>query len=135
MKIKLIDKKHFIWDIIRCKYIKLTPEEVVRQNYINYLLKDRKYLKVLMSVEYPFLFNGRKKRADLVIFKKEKPFIIVEFKANKVKLGEEVLDQIMIYNKVINASYISITNGIENIVLEKKNNHYKSIEELPLWKK
>lgn len=113
---KKIEGKLHIYDPIRKKYLVSAPEEVVRQLVIQYLVEDKKYNLNWMNVEKAFYVNERLKRFDLLIYDKAmKPYLLVEMKAPKIKVGEEVLEQISWYNLPIQAPYIMITNGINTL--------------------
>ena len=98
-KLKRIDGSEYIFDEVRKKYIKLTPEEWVRQNLVHYLNIYKKYPVSLMSLEHALVYNGMKKRADIVCFDTiGKPLVIVECKASSVKISQKVFEQIARYN-------------------------------------
>ena len=114
---KIIKKnnKNFIFDEIRKKYISLTPEEWVRQNFIKYLVKDKKYPQGLISVEMSFQLNRLAKRSDIVIFnRKAVPKMIVECKAPSVNINQKVIEQIIRYNITLKVDYLTITNGLKH---------------------
>ncbi|MEM9981527.1 MAG: type I restriction enzyme HsdR N-terminal domain-containing protein [Bacteroidota bacterium] len=101
-----------IYDIIRKKYVILTPEEWVRQQFVHWLLEVHRYPKALMRVETGLKYNQRQKRTDLVIYNREGiPFVLVECKSMKVTLNQQVCEQAAQYNTTLKAPYIIITNG------------------------
>ena len=102
-----------IFDAYRKKYVVLTPEEWVRQNFLNYLVKSNNYPSSLMGVEKELYLGELKKRCDIVIYNREsKPWMIVECKEMDVPLNMNVLEQIVRYNMALPVSYLVITNGI-----------------------
>ncbi len=106
------EDKH-IYDIIRNKFILLTPEEWVRQHVIHYLIKDLGYPRGLLKVESGVTYNTRTKRSDIVIYKNTgKPYILVECKAPSVKINQSTVEQVAMYNRVLNAEVIILTNGL-----------------------
>lgn len=126
------DKGKYIFDQLRYKYIKLTPEEMVRQEFIFYLVNEKKYPKYLMNLEHFFKVNGIIKRADLVVFDKEcKPFLLAEFKNSSIKITDKSIEQIMIYNTVLNAGILVITNGKNILIFKKNESSYIRLEKLP----
>src|SRR5690606_13010478 len=88
----------YIFCTIRKKWLLLTPEEWVRQNVVQFLIQEKKYSKSAINAEVIVSVNGMKKRADIILFQKEKPFIIVECKAPSVPISQETFDQIARYN-------------------------------------
>ena len=85
--IKLIEQRKYIFDFIRRKFVILTPEEWVRQNFLKYLVDEKKYPASLIAVEMEFKLNNLSKRSDAVVYNKlGKPFLIVECKASSVKI-------------------------------------------------
>jgi hypothetical protein len=102
-----------ILDTIRRKYVKLTPEEWVRQNFIQYLINEGKYPAGLLGVEVLWRLFKVKRRIDILVHDRSgKPVMIVECKAPDVKLDEKVFDQIVTYNIELRVPYIIVTNGI-----------------------
>lgn len=105
--------KERIFDPLRKKYVALTPEERVRQYFIQWLNRERNYPLQLMASEYQLQYNARKFRCDIVCFNRMlKPLLVVECKAPQVKLENVVLEQISRYNMVLGVECAVITNGI-----------------------
>ena len=114
-RIKNKENHPYIWDIVRKKYIKLTPEEWVRQHTIHYLHFVKNYPLPWMNVEKQFTINSLHKRADIVVFNRDlKPYIIVECKAPQVKITQRTFDQIARYNLSLDADYLMLTNGLQH---------------------
>jgi len=134
-KIKFEDNRKYIFDEIRRKYILLTPEEWVRQNFIKYLVNEKNYPQQLISIEMEFKINKLSKRTDIVVFNTSgKPNLIVECKSPAVKVNQKTFDQIARYNMNFNVDYLVVTNGISHYCckLESKNNKaYSFIKEIP----
>jgi hypothetical protein len=105
------DKK-FIFDEIRKKYLILSPEEWVRQNFVKYLVEYKKFPASLIVLEMPFTQNKQDKRSDIVLYNKQgKAIVLVECKAINVSLSQKVFDQAAGYNLLIKADFLIITNG------------------------
>lgn len=103
-----------VFDPIRQKQVKLTPEEWVRQNIIQHLLALG-YPKGLIAAEQPITFNGLKKRCDIVVYNRQaQPSLIVECKAPHVGITQKVFDQIAVYNLKLNVEYLIVTNGLQH---------------------
>ena len=101
-----------ILDPIRRRYVKLTPEEWVRQNFIQYLINKGKYPPGLLGIEVMFIFNTLKRRVDILVHNRSgQPVMIVECKAPEVALDEKVFEQIATYNMKYKVLYLVVTNG------------------------
>lgn len=118
-RIKLINGKKSIFDIIRKKFIVITPEEYVRQHLVHYLINYKKYPKSLISVEDGMKVNRMIKRSDVVVYSRDGDiFLAIECKSTKVKLTQKSMDQLSVYNQHYKARYLAITNGLEKHVCE-----------------
>lgn len=112
---RLQGTQQFIFDQIRKKYVILTPEEWVRQHFLNYLINHLGYPKSLIKVESGLSVNKMDKRTDILVYNKDvKPFLLVECKAAHVELDNKVFDQLSVYNCTLKAPYLVITNGIKH---------------------
>lgn len=109
--IKTTDGKELIFCAIRKKWMVLTPEEWVRQNLILFLIEVMHYPASLMAVEKQLLLGDLKKRFDLVVYKNELPFMLVECKEMNVPISQKTLDQVLRYNINLQAGFFIITNG------------------------
>ena len=134
---KIISKEnHYeIFDIIRKKYVKLTPEEWVRQNFIMYLIIEKKYSKTCFSVEKKVMYNNLLKRTDILVYKNKLPYLIVECKSPKISIDNNVLNQAITYNRFIQAKYLILTNGLIHYYckLDKKNNGVIYLKNMPKY--
>jgi hypothetical protein len=123
-----------VWDILQKKYVKLTPEEWVRQHTIHFLVHQKGYSKNLMQSEFTVTYNNMRKRCDIVIFNNQlKPIIIVECKAPKIKLSEDTFFQIAKYYATLQAPLLVLTNGIQHIyaVIGQNNKTIQYLSEMP----
>lgn len=123
-----------IFDPIRKKNLVFTPEELVRQLFVLYLIESKKYPKNRIAVEKAIQVNELNKRCDLIIYDhKLKPLIIVECKSPKVKLKDSTFRQAAIYNLSLRVPYLIITNGLETYVakIDFKHNNFCLIDEVP----
>jgi hypothetical protein len=108
--------KRVVFDILRKKYVVLTPEEWVRQHFVHLLIHQYNYPKSLIKVESGLSYNDLKKRSDIVVFYREgKVFMLVECKACTVTLKQSVLDQVTCYNATLKSKYIVVTNGLRHL--------------------
>jgi len=114
-KIKSNENKYAIFDIVRKKYVSLTPEEWVRQHFIHYLIEEKKYPISLIAIEKKITINKLTKRTDILVFNsKGLPHIIVECKAPSINITQNAFDQIARYNLKLNANYLLVTNGLKH---------------------
>lgn len=106
------DEGEQIYDPTRQKYVALTPEEWVRQYFIDYLVRDRGCPLGLIVVERQFNIGSKKYRADLVVHRKDgQAGLIVECKAPEIPISQDTFDQAARYNQNIRADYLAVTNG------------------------
>ncbi len=119
LTIRKEDGKVWIFDMIRKKYIVLTPEEWVRQHFIHYLIHERKYPKSLFRIEGSLTYNKLQKRSDIVVHDRDgKPWMLVECKAPNVKLTQKAFNQVAVYNMSIGARFVAVTNGMVQYCFE-----------------
>ena len=131
-KIKEENDREFIFDEVRKKWIMLTPEEWVRQNFLQYLVQIKKYPASLIAVEKEIKLGDLKKRFDVVVYDNNtKPWMIVECKEMNIELDRSVLDQVLRYNISLKVPYLIITNGRYCMALKLENNSMTEINALP----
>jgi hypothetical protein len=123
-----------IWDPLRKKMLKNTPEEWVRQNFIAFLTQELGYPAGRMVSEYKVEYNGMNKRCDIAVFnEKLKVDIIVECKAPHIALNEDTFYQIAKYTKVLQAPILILTNGLDHYCafVDAKQNEMRYLKEIP----
>jgi hypothetical protein len=130
-KIKRRQGKEIIFDECRKQWVNLSPEEWVRQNFLQYLMQVKKYPSSLIAVEREISLGELKKRFDIVIFKNSVPWMIVECKEMKVELSEAVIQQILNYNITLQVEYLVITNGSSTHALHLQEGRFEWLENLP----
>jgi len=132
-KIKNIDNKTYIFDIVRKKFFILNPEEWVRQHVICYLLEKEISMNHI-GIEKKVIVNKMNKRFDIVVYNRDGSVkLLVECKAPSVKIDQAVFDQTLIYNKSLNSQFMMITNGLIHFFfkIDYKTKKYKFIKEFP----
>lgn len=135
-KLKNSENKVFIFDVIRKKYIQLTPEEWVRQHWVHHFINQKGYPKSLISVEKQLLVNNLKKRTDIVIYNKlGNAHLIVECKAPSVKITQSVFDQIARYNLSLQAKYLVLSNGLNHLfaAFDSQTKSVSQIKDIPKY--
>ncbi|MGC6285143.1 MAG: type I restriction enzyme HsdR N-terminal domain-containing protein [Polaribacter sp.] len=114
-QLKSNENKTLIFDIIRKKYVVLTPEEWVRQHFVNYLISVKNYPVSLIAIEKQIQLHKVTKRFDILIFSNiGKPYILIECKAPNVQISQNTFDQIARYNSEIDAEFLIVTNGLDH---------------------
>lgn len=134
LKIKEEGGARYIFDSIRKKYLVLLPEEWVRQNFIQFLVRDKNYAASLIAIEKGLKLNELQKRADIVIYDKQaKPIVLIECKAPKVKINQEVFEQVARYNMVFKVPYLVVTNGLEHYCAKVnfETNSFEFLKDIP----
>ena len=112
-KIRKGEGRYEILDLIRRKYVALTPEEWVRQHFVHYLINERKYPKSLFRVESGLKYNQLQKRSDILIHDRQgMAWMLIECKSPNIKLTQKAFNQIAVYNMSIGAKYLAVTNGM-----------------------
>jgi type I site-specific restriction endonuclease len=135
-RIKITEGKSFIFDSLRKKYVRLTPEEWVRQNFVQFLIVEKKYSVSLMTVEALVKVNNNPQRADLVIFDRSgSPILVAEFKAPEVKISQQTFDQIVRYNMQLKVPFLIVSNGLEHYCcrINYDDNSYAFLAEIPYF--
>lgn len=134
--IQTIDGKKVVLDSLRRKYVRLTPEEWVRQNFVQYLIQELGFPKGRTAIETGFLFQGMQCRADVLVHDGQgNPLLMAECKAPGVKIDQSTFDQIGRYNTAVKASCLVVTNGISHYccVVDRKEKTTRFLNELPLY--
>lgn len=125
-----------IYDEFRRKWVKLTPEEWVRQNFLHYLTEHLNYPVGKIAVEFSVRYSRMIRRPDAVIYGESiQPLVIVECKAPDVNISTDVFMQALMYNKPLKANYFFLTNGLEHFVayINKKNGKIQYLEAIPMY--
>lgn len=130
-------KDNEILDKCRKKYVKLTPEEWVRQNIIEYLVHEKGFPRSLISVEKEIRVNRLRRRPDIVVYRNDlKPVLMVECKAPAIKITQEAFDQVVRYNISLQLEYLIVTNGMQHYCcqMDLENNNYTYLQSIPDYK-
>ena len=128
------DGKEFIFDELRKLWVRLTPEEWVRQNFIQYILQVKKYPSAYIAVERKIKLGELNKRFDLLVFDDgARPWMMIECKAMNIPLDKTVLWQALHYNLAVPVKYLVITNGESCHAYVKGSVDFEAIEVLPAY--
>lgn len=123
-----------IFDILRRKYVALTPEEWVRQHFIHYLVEHKNYPSSLLANEVPLQIGEKRMRADSVLYDNQlHPRMIIEYKAPNITLTQKVFDQITVYNLLLHVDYLIVSNGMTTYIckMDYEKQTYKFLEAIP----
>ena len=137
-KLKKINGEVHIFDLIRRKYLFLSPEEWVRQNFLNYLINHKQYPLSLMANEALIKLNNMSRRCDTVVYNNLlEPLVIIEYKRSDVKIDQSVFDQIVRYNSVLKVDYLIVSNGLQHFCCKMNydDQSYNFLEEIPNYGK
>ena len=132
------DGKLQIFDPLRKCHVALTPEEWVRQHFVNFLIESRGFPVALMANEVAITVNGMKRRCDTGVYDRQlQPRVIVEYKAPTVKITKEVFAQISRYNLTLKVDYLIVSNGLQHYCcrMDYPNNSYSFMQEIPEYTK
>ncbi|MBO5830612.1 MAG: type I restriction enzyme HsdR N-terminal domain-containing protein [Alistipes sp.] len=121
-----------IFDAVRGRWLVLTPEEWVRRHVVEYLRTECGFQPQLIVEEHPVNINGMAQRADIVVMGDDmRPLLVVECKEPNIKIGDEVLRQVVRYNSVLGCRYIALTNGLTTYCYEHDGEKYSPIKSFP----
>ena len=129
--------KPTIFDVLRRKYIALTPEEWVRQHFIHFMIEQKGYPLSLLANEVKLKIGEKKLRADSVLYSTElKPRMIIEYKAPHINITQKVFDQITVYNMLLHVDYLIVTNGLQHYCckMDYASKKYLFLTEIPDYK-
>lgn len=128
--------KRVIYDPLREQYVRLTPEEWVRQHFVQYLLQTLNVPPGLVAIEAAFEYQGQPRRADVIVHDRQgAPLLLVECKAPEVSIGQDAFDQCAQYNIVLAAPYLAVTNGQTHYAcaIDFEDRSYTFLDDLPSY--
>lgn len=126
--------KILVLDVLRRRYVRLTPEEMVRQFFINFLVTYKGYPKSLMANEVELKVGDKSIRCDSVLYSRDMvPRMIIEYKAPTIPLTEKVLHQIFSYNTQLSVPYLIMSNGNQHVCLrlDVETEQWEMLPEIP----
>jgi hypothetical protein len=128
------DGKDWLFDPIRKKWVVITPEEWVRQNFIQYLTKTLHYPATCIAVEKGLQLGEMQKRIDVMVYKNDQPWMLIECKEPNTQLSEKTMQQVLAYQASIPCSYIILTNGNHTLGFEiKQQGMVQEIDAMPAF--
>ena len=129
--------KQLILDMLRRKFVALTPEEYVRQHFIHVLTDYKDYPQALLANEVELTIGGKKLRCDSVLYSRDlKPRMIIEYKAPDIAITQKVFDQIFAYNTLLHADYLVVSNGMKHYCckIDYEARSYTFLKDIPSYK-
>ena len=127
-------QEEYIWDPLRKKSVRNTPEEAVRQWFISVLHEGMHVPEHMMGSEVSISHAGKQYRADIVVYgRSAQPLMVVECKRPEVQLDQAVVDQALRYNNELNVKYIAITNGAKTFMFERTADGWQFMQKAPMW--
>ncbi len=115
IKLSGTKERPLVLDVLRRKYVSLTPEEWVRQHFVHFLMEYKGYPMALLANEVALKIGNKPLRADSVLYGRDlRPRMIVEYKAPSVAITQQVFDQVMAYNLLLHVDYLVVSNGLQH---------------------
>ncbi len=134
LRLKGDASKPFVFDRLRRKYVALTPEEWVRQHFVNFLINHKGYPAELLANEVKLQMGHKVLRADTVLYGNDlRARMIIEYKAPHVAITEKVFHQITTYNLLLGVNYLVVSNGLEHYCCKvtDASGKYTFLEDIP----
>ncbi len=128
--------KKYIYDPLRRKNVAFTPEEWVRQHFVNFLITDKGYPKGRIANEVSINLNNTLKRCDTIVYDDFlDPLAIIEYKAPEVNISEKVFEQIIQYNSAMHVPYLIVSNGLFHYCchISYETLDYQFLKDIPMY--
>jgi len=126
--------RQMIFDFLRRKYVALSPEEWVRQHFTHFLIEHKGYPKGLLANEIELHIGDKRLRCDTLLYNKEmQPRMIIEYKAPHIKIQQKTFDQIVVYNLLLHADFLVVTNGLQHYCcqMDYERHTYRFLTDIP----
>lgn len=134
MKTRMVNDREQVFCAWRRRFVRMTPEEWVRQQVLESLETRYHYPHSLIAVEVPIEVGKLQKRCDAIVYNLQmQPLMLLEFKAETVPLTQKVLDQAAVYNRTLHVPYLLLSNGAQSIVAHVLSDRYEYLNQIPLW--
>jgi len=134
LKIKKQHGKDYVFDRLRKQFVRLTPEEFVRQQFVSFLIEHKGYPSGLLANEVTIALGNVKKRCDTILYDNHlRPRMIIEYKSPSIVISQKTFDQIAGYNMALQVPWITVTNGIQHFCcrVDYEKNEYIFKNEIP----
>lgn len=121
-----------VFDVIRKKFVDLTPEEWVRQHLVHFLINEKQVSPSIIAIEKQFLLNNTKRRFDVLVYTSDlKPLIIVECKAPEVEINQSTVNQALRYNLELKVPFVFLSNGLQHIFMDLRGENPIILKNIP----
>ena len=133
-QLRRTDDKTYIYDTLRRRYVALTPEEWVRQHFVHFMVQHLGYPAALMANEVELRCGAKRLRCDTVLYDQSlRPRMIIEYKAPHIKIQQKTFDQIVVYNLLLHADYLVVSNGLQHYCCQMDYEHrsYTFLTDIP----
>lgn len=125
-----------IFDVLRRRYVALTPEEWVRQHFVHFLMDVKGYPQALLANEVELRLGDKSLRCDTLLYGKAMaPRMIIEYKAPHIKIQQKTFDQVVAYNLLLKVDYLVVSNGLEHYCcrMDYERNSYEFLKDIPAY--
>lgn len=136
LRIRRAGDTHWVYDPIRRREMVLTPEELLRQLVVLYLMEEKRYPPGRIRVEITVEWNGMKRRCDIVVFDAQlRPWLLVECKSPKVAVNQATFEQAARYNLQVQAPFLAVTNGLSTFCcrIDLAEGQFSYLDGFPDW--
>lgn len=134
IKLREQNGRRQIFDILRRRYVALTPEEWVRQHFVHFLIEHKGYPKGLLANEIEQKIGDKKLRCDTLLYNKDlQPKMIIEYKAPEIAITQRVFNQVTTYNFLLHADYLIVSNGRQHYCchMDYEKGEYTFLQDIP----
>jgi hypothetical protein len=136
IRVRDSDGRRQVFDVLRRRYVALTPEEWVRQHFVHFLIGHKGYPKGLLANEVELRVGEKRLRCDTLLYNKAlQPQMIMEYKAPDVAVTQKVFDQISAYNLLLHVDYLVVSNGLQHYCcrMDYEQHSYTFINDIPTY--
>ena len=134
LRLRDADSRRQVYDILRRRYVALTPEEWVRQHFVHFLIEHKGYPKGLLANEVELRVGEKRLRCDTLLYDRTlQPQMIVEYKAPTIAITQHVFDQIAAYNLILHVDYLIVSNGLQHYCcrMDYSRKTYTFLQDIP----
>ena len=136
LKVISKDGKQQVFDVLRRRFVVLTPEEWVRQQFVHFLIRHKGYPAECIGNEVSITLGATKKRCDTVIYGSHaEPLMVIEYKSPSVEITQKVFEQICRYNIKMRVEWLVVSNGLQHYCtrIDYENGTYQFVEDIPTF--
>ena len=136
LKVIMKDGRQQVFDVLRRKYVTLTPEEWVRQQFVHFLMGCKGYPAECIGNEVSIRLGNMRKRCDTIVYGRQaEPLMIVEYKSPSVEITRQVFEQISRYNIRLRVQWLIVSNGLQHYCchIDYQGGTYRFVEDIPAY--